>query len=451
MSRKFGRVMMLALVGGCTAAILYPAHSRAYALLGGSLRLGQRDVRVFDNFTNPEAHDNTTPDPNFPGASGATLAIWKGCIEWGSELHGDGNGDPTQPGGLGSGGANFDPSWQGAATSPGRTNDNIISALAGSNFGILAFTEKPIEDGWRIRFYQAAAVWEDGPDNYPNVTGHYDIQGVATHEYGHALGLDHSGVATATMAPSHPDNWIPSRSIEADDIAGIQAVYGPRSPGKPHITTYTLSNHVLTISGANFSPAENEVWFTNGSPASDGTPLEIGHLRARDGGTRIVLELPILAAAGDVLVKGAGSGDASLSNAYPFDPSGSPCPTPELYGTAKLTSQGTSPTLFTTGSPHLVTGDFNIGTLGGFPDALCVLFHGSAAGATPWMGGMLYVAGPLQREPRAQFDFVGGVLVPIPIDASMIGTTRYYQLWFQDPGDPFGVGISNAVAVTFCP
>ena len=31
------------------------------------------------------------------------------------------------------------------------------------------------------------------------------------------------------------------------------------------------------------------------------------------------------------------------------------------------------------------------------------------------------------------------------------GTTRYYQLWFLDSGDPFGVGVSNAVSVTFCP
>jgi hypothetical protein len=102
MGRNVGRVVALAMVGGIAAALLYPAHVQAYAFLGGALRLPQRDVRVFDNFTNPEANDNTTPDPNFPGAVGATLAIWKACVEWGSELHGDGNGDPTQAAGLGS-------------------------------------------------------------------------------------------------------------------------------------------------------------------------------------------------------------------------------------------------------------------------------------------------------------------------------------------------------------
>lgn len=450
MSRNLGRWAAIATLGGLAAALLYPAHVSGYNFLGGSLRLAQRDVRVFEGFTNPEANDNTTPDPNFPGALGATLAIWKGCVEWGSELHGDGQGDPTQPAGLGSGGANFDVTWQGLASSPGRTDDNIISVLPGTNFGVLAFTELPIQDGWRIRFYQGAAVWEDGPGNF-FIPGHYDIQGVAAHEYGHALGLDHSSDPNATMAPAHADNWAPSRSIELDDIAGVQALYGVKSPTKPHISTYTLANHNVTILGANFSPSDNEVWFTHLPPMNDGTPLKVSHLRAHDGGTRIVIQLPPLAGAGDVLVKIPGEDGSALSNAFPFDPTAPPCPEPAVYGTAKLTSLATSPDLVTTGSPHLVTNDFTIGTFGGIPDAPCLLFSGSNADSTPWMGGTLYVARPLQRQAAKQFDFVGSVLVPVPIDAAMVGTTRYYQLWFQDPGDPFGVGVSNAIAVTFCP
>ena len=93
---------------------LWPAPpARAYDLLGSNLSVGQRDFRVYNNFTDPDANNNTTPDPMFPGYTGAPLAIWKACVEWGSELHGDGSGDPSQPDGLGSGGANFDPSFQG--------------------------------------------------------------------------------------------------------------------------------------------------------------------------------------------------------------------------------------------------------------------------------------------------------------------------------------------------
>jgi len=439
---------MLAACAAIAAALVVPQELGAFVLEGDSLSLDQRGVRFFNNFSNPEANSNTTPDPNFPGASGAALAVWKACVEWGSELHGDGNGDPTQPAGLGSGGANFDASWRGLATHPGRTNDNIISAIDGSNFGVLAFTELPIADGWRIRFYQGAAVWEGNPANYAFVPGHYDIQGVATHEYGHALGLAHSADPNATMAAAHADNWIPARSIDLDDIAGVQAIYGVKSPTKPHISTYSLANHTVTISGANFSANDNEVWFTHATPW-DGTPLRVSHVASSVNGTEIVLRLPALAAAGDILVR-TGDNGASLSNAFPFDPTTNPCPGAQVYGASKITSIGTTPDLFTSGTPHLVTNDFVIGTNGGIPDGNCVLFYGPSAASIPWMGGTLYVNGPYQRQPRAQFDFFGGLALPIPIDASMIGSTRYYQLWFPDPGDAFGVGMSNAVAVTFC-
>jgi hypothetical protein len=445
------RLVPLAFSAAIAAVLLLPAHLGAFALEGGSLDLDHRGVRVFDNFSNPEANDNTTPSPNFPGALGATLSIWKGCVEWGSELHGDGYGDPTQPAGLGSGNANFDPTWQGLATNPGRTNDNIVSAIAGSNFGVLAFTELPIQDGWRIRFYQGAAVWKDDPNYYPTVPGEYDIQGVATHEYGHALGLAHSSDPNATMAPSHSDNWIQARSIEPDDVAGIQAIYGVKSPTKPHISTYALSNRTLTITGTGFSAGDNEVWFTHATPTNDGTPFKVAHVPSLAGGTQIVLRVPALSAPGDLLVHVPGSDGAALSNAYPFDPSSNPCPGAQIYGTAKTTSIGTIPDLFTSGTPHVVTNDLVIGTGGGIPNASCVLFYGPSAGSTPWLGGTLYVNGPYQRLAPAQFDFFGGVAIPVPISPGMVGTTAYFQLWFPDAGDPFGVGISNAVAVTFCP
>ncbi|OWA50795.1 putative Matrix metalloproteinase-28 [Hypsibius exemplaris] len=48
---------------------------------------------------------------------------------------------------------------------------------------------------------------------------------VAAHEFGHALGLDHSKVQTALMAPFY--KYSPKDDIiDRDDIAGIQAMYG---------------------------------------------------------------------------------------------------------------------------------------------------------------------------------------------------------------------------------
>jgi peptidoglycan hydrolase-like protein with peptidoglycan-binding domain len=52
-----------------------------------------------------------------------------------------------------------------------------------------------------------------------------DLVTVAAHEFGHSLGLAHSTVSGALMYPYYGG---PSRALQSDDIAGIQALYGAR-------------------------------------------------------------------------------------------------------------------------------------------------------------------------------------------------------------------------------
>jgi peptidoglycan hydrolase-like protein with peptidoglycan-binding domain/acylphosphatase len=52
-----------------------------------------------------------------------------------------------------------------------------------------------------------------------------DLVSVALHEFGHTLGLAHSTVAGAVMAPFYTGAH---RNLESDDIAGIRALYGSR-------------------------------------------------------------------------------------------------------------------------------------------------------------------------------------------------------------------------------
>ncbi len=221
---------------GGAALLLTPARStRAFSKLGHSLDEDQRDVRLFNNFADMTANDNTTPTANFPGFDGAELAIWKAIVEWGSGLHGDGTGDPTQAV-LGSGGANFDAFWSGNASGIGLSNHNIVSTI-GSCGGSLAFTEIPVlSDGWRMRFCDNW-IWDDGP----GAISDWDIQSTAAHEYGHALGLGHSSVGSATMFPTGGQGETLARSIDLDDIAGIQCIYGVQSTSKPLITA-TVAN-----------------------------------------------------------------------------------------------------------------------------------------------------------------------------------------------------------------
>src|SRR5712691_1494792 len=54
-----------------------------------------------------------------------------------------------------------------------------------------------------------------------------DLYSVSLHELGHALGLGHSDLPSAVMYPYYKM----STKLSADDIAGIQALYGPPSAG----------------------------------------------------------------------------------------------------------------------------------------------------------------------------------------------------------------------------
>ncbi|XP_055346859.1 matrix metalloproteinase-14-like [Paramacrobiotus metropolitanus] len=61
---------------------------------------------------------------------------------------------------------------------------------------------------------------------------------VALHEIGHTFGLDHSNVKGAIMNPYY-SGYVQGKSLQPDDIAGIQAIYGPRTqrPAPPAAPT----------------------------------------------------------------------------------------------------------------------------------------------------------------------------------------------------------------------
>ncbi|MFT7669300.1 MAG: hypothetical protein ACI8X5_002000 [Planctomycetota bacterium] len=444
---------------GIAVSLLLPTQNiEAWSLIGGSLSQNQRDFRVFNNFSDASDNNNQTPDDQYPGAQGAVMAIWKASVEWGVVPHGDGSGDSTQAA-IGSGEANFDPSFQGLATSTGNSNGNTHSQISGSSGGVLAYCETPISDGWRIRYYENIN-WADGPGTIAGNS--YDIQGVACHEYGHALGLGHSAANGATMYPSIGNGIEAQRSISNDDRGGLAAIYGAASASKPVITGVSVGGNQITVTGSGFDNSGNEIWFTQAGTGGTGTPIKATSLNSTGGGTMIVATIPATAGPGDVLVRRNNTSHSGLSNAWPtsLESTGPSCDSPVNYCDPLPNSVGSGATISYSGTTGLVANDLTLTVLGVPAGVPGLFFYASNQTAGFFGEGLLCVQGDLKRLNVQITDSLGFVsktldLSSAPFDSgngqAIAGETKNFQFWYRDTaGGPNGFNTSGALEVTFC-
>lgn len=115
-------------------------------------------------------------------------------------------------------------------------NPNIIIRFAagdhgdGNNFdgagGVLAHAYYPPVPPNPPQPIQGDAHFDEAETwtiTIPPAGGSFDLVTVAGHEFGHSLGLGHSTVTGALMAPFYGG---PHRFLHSDDISGIQAIYG---------------------------------------------------------------------------------------------------------------------------------------------------------------------------------------------------------------------------------
>lgn len=430
---------------GLVAALCVPDTSVSYQLHGFGLPQGQRDFRVFNNFSDPNANSNTTANPNFPGYTGAAMAIWKGVAEWGSVKHGDGLGDPTHADGIGSGGANFDSTFQGYADSVGAINDNTFSELVSSSMGTLTQVELVDSFGWRARFF-SSQKWSDSPGLVSG--GSFDIQSAALRMYGNALGLDNAIFLPGAMGGSLFPNNVSKRSIRADDRAGLQAIYGAISPTKPRITGYSISGSTVTVKGVNFDATDNEIWFTQAGTGGDGTPIKATGLTSN--GTTLIAQVPATAGPGDILVRRNDTSYAGLSNAWPFDPVNGPACGVTQFGQllgganfAKLNGVGTGAL---GSSLTMQLSGFTPGTTGQMAASL-------SNPAIPFAGGGFLID---VFNPVATFGFVAPtgtatINVSIPSNPAFAYLPVYFQAGGPDATQVQGWALSNGVRLVICP
>ncbi|MBX6315876.1 MAG: matrixin family metalloprotease [Isosphaeraceae bacterium] len=85
-----------------------------------------------------------------------------------------------------------------------------------------------------------------------NGYSNYDLETVALHEIGHALGLSHSAIDTATMYAYYLGV---DQSLSSDDIAGIQSIYGVRQPD----SFDAVASNNSTSTATNITPYLNDL------------------------------------------------------------------------------------------------------------------------------------------------------------------------------------------------
>jgi len=439
------------------ALAVIPEEAEGFSTIGGSLGTDQRDVRIYNNFSDASDNNNQTPNPDFPGYFGAEMAIWKGCQEWTSEQYGSNFTDPHQQylGGDLNGSilANFDISWQGKTTVVGNSNSNIHSEIAGSSGGTLAYTETPISNGWRIRYYEGWN-WADGPGT--GVSG-VDMQGVACHEYGHALGLGHTNASGATMRASISGSGVTARSINSDDKDGVKFIYGAASGSKPHVDSYSVNGSSITVTGNNFSSSGNEVWFTQASIGGNGTPVKAVNIPSN--GTSMTFTIPPNAGQGMILVKKNASGNSSLSNAIPYDGSGTPGSGPigNIYCFSNPNSLFFIPVISCIGSEDISDNDvtFDVSLLPSNQFGYFLLSDSQAFVANfGGSDGNLCLGSPLLRFAGDVLNSGAGGMVTFSPDLTDLpgnttfnpGETWNWQLWYRDGGTS---NTTDAIEITF--
>ncbi len=129
----------------------------------------------------------------------------------------------------------------------------------------------------------------------PTPTGDFDVQSVATHEIGHALGLDHSGIAAAVMYP-FGDVGAGPRTLAVDDSAGIAFLYPAAALST---STGTISGQVTMSGKGIFASHVIAIDTTTGDAVIDGlTDMQgnyklIGLPASPSGTSYNILALPL--------------------------------------------------------------------------------------------------------------------------------------------------------------
>lgn len=220
----------------------------------------------------------------------------------------------------------------------------------GSVGDVLAFATFP-RDGGDVTFddVEPWTVFDGGP---------FDLYLVATHELGHALGLDHSAVPNALMYPVLTPQ---TTGLTQDDAAAIQALYGTpdqrREPAPSNPVPGAPSDEVIEVSGYIDDSVTYEEWEFD---AFAGETLTIT-LTATSGD--LVPYLGITTFDGETVLAESGPGVGGVAQvSYTFDRDDTYVAVATREGFEEGTSQGDYVLSLTTGeAPAVPSGNVPTG------------------------------------------------------------------------------------------
>jgi hypothetical protein len=104
-----------------------------------------------------------------------------------------------------------------------------------------------------IIFWDANFTFFTGSAGCGGVSNAAYMEDIATHEFGHALGLSHSTSTDATMYPSYSYCSMAFRTLASDDVNGARALYPLVSNTAPSVAISSPANGATYANGASVS------------------------------------------------------------------------------------------------------------------------------------------------------------------------------------------------------
>ncbi|HEU5116522.1 MAG TPA: matrixin family metalloprotease [Isosphaeraceae bacterium] len=160
---------------------------------------------------------------------------------------------------------------------PGMGDIRIVGAALGGNYLGVTASPPPI-NGSSV----AGDIILATDLNWRTNGTTFDLETVAIHEFGHALGMDHSTISQAVMHATYDGV---KQSLNTDDVQGIGSIYGARQAdafdigtGNNTYATATVLNSVpgfsyntnaqATLTGLQISTRTDEDWFSVTVPSN---------------------------------------------------------------------------------------------------------------------------------------------------------------------------------------